>query len=210
MVTLDGSVRLVGMQFSFSNINIVPESLKKRELESLEERNERKTREGSGEMVITLTENSSLAEFLNDLEVAGYELVDTFYQPRVHPKNPRIIYHMMRFLFARHEYADPSEEFKGVRNAISAELLKICEQAMWRVRAYLNPFFTDNEQIPGYHALSINLKGRKPLFLPDGQPVVVWQKDKEGNRVGDAPLSLRPDYHLRIDTNAIQLVVEKR
>ena len=208
MVTLDRTIRLVGLQFSFSNINVVPELLKELELESLEERNERKGRKSSGEMVITPTENSSLMEFLSDLEVAGYELVDAFYQPRVHPKNPRIIYHMARFLFARREHADPSEEFKGVRNAISAELLKICEQAMWRVRAYLNPFFTADEEVPGYHALSINLEGRKPVFLHDGQPVVVWQKDEEGNRVGDTPLPLRPDYHLRlrIDTNVIQLV----
>ena len=206
MVAIDGSVRLVALQFSFSNINIVPEILQERELDTTADRNERKAREGSGEMVIMSTENSSLVKFLNDLEASGYELVDAFYQPRVHPKNPRILYSMVRFLFARREYVDLSDEFRKTRDVTYAELRKICEQAMWRVRAYLNPCFKDNEEVPGQHALSVNLEGRKPLFLPDGQPVVVWQKDEEGNRVGDAPLPLKPDHSLRIVDEVVQLV----
>ena len=207
MIELDGSTRLISMQFSFSNINIVPKLLKERELETLEDCNERRSREGNGEIVITPTENSFLIEFLNDLEISGYELVDAFYQPRVHPKNSRIIYHMVRFLFARREYVDISEEFKKVRDTISVELRKICEQAMWRVRAYINPYFVNNEEVFGDYALSINLEGRNPLFLPDGQPVVVWQKDGEGNRVGDAPLPLKIVHNLRIVNKVVQLTI---
>jgi hypothetical protein len=185
------------MQFSFSNINVVPTSVKKLELEMLEERNERKTYKGNGEVIIKPIENVSLVEFLDNLEV-GYELVDAFYQPRIDPKDPRgnRIYHMVRFLFARRKYVKLSDEFKEVRSTIYAELRKICEQAMWRVRAFLNPFFMDDEEVLGQRALSINLEARKPLFHPDGQPVTVWQKDERGNRVGETPFPLKPDYYL--------------
>jgi hypothetical protein len=205
VITLDDSVRLVSMQFSFSNINVVPTSVKKLELEMLEERNERKTYKGNGEVIIKPIENVSLVEFLDNLEV-GYELVDAFYQPRIDPKDPRgnRIYHMVRFLFARRKYVELSDEFKEVRSTIHAELRKICEQAMWRVRAFLNPFFMDDEEVLGQRALSINLEARKPLFHPDGQLVMVWQKDERGNRVGETPFPLKPDYYLRIEDNVVQ------
>lgn len=205
-----GSVRLISFQFSFSNPRIVPHSLKQleREGETLEKRNERKEREGSGSMIIEPTENCSLVEFLDNLEEAGYEMVDAFYQSRVDPKDPcgRRMYHMMRFLFARREYVDLSDEFKKVQDTIRAELREICAQAMWRVRVFRNPFFKKGEEIPGQHALSINLEARKPLFCPDGQPVTVWQKDEDGRRVGDKPIPIKPDHCLRIKDNAVQLL----
>ena len=115
---------------------------------------------------------------------------------------------MVRFLFARREFVDLSEEFKVVRDIISKELRSICEVAMWRVRTFLNPFYKDGEEVIGYRAISVNLESRKPLFCPDGQPVTVWQKDEKGNRVGDAPLPLKPDYCLRVKDNTVQLTVQ--
>ena len=209
MVALNG-VRLVAFQFSFSNPNIVPHSLKQleRKGETLEEQNERKAREGSGSMIIKPTENCSLVQFLDNLKGAGYEMVDAFYQSRIDPKDPRgrRMYHMMRFLFVRHEDVDISDEFKKVRNVIGAELREICTQALWRVRAFRNPFFKGGEEISGQRALSVNLEARKPLFYPDGQPITVWQKDEKGYRVGDKPQAIKPDYCLHIKDDAVQLL----
>jgi hypothetical protein len=206
MVALDSSVRLVALQFSFSNPDAIPASVKRLDRETPEERNERKNH-SSGTLVIEPTENCSLVNFLDELKSAGYEMVDAFYKERINPKDPRgrRTYHMVRFLFARREFVDLSEEFKAVRDVISKELRSICEVAMWRIRAFLNPFYNkDGEEVIGHRTISVNLESRKPLFRPDGQPVTVWQKDENSKRVGDAPLSLKADCCLRIKDNVVQ------
>ena len=205
MVALD-SVRLVALQFGFSNLSVIPASVKRLDRETTEERNECKNH-SSGTLVIEPTENCSLVEFLGELEASGYEMVDAFYKERIDPKDPRgrRMYHMVRFLFARCEFVDLSDEFKAIRDIISRELRGICKIAMWQARAFLNPFYKDGEEIAGQRAISINLTSRKPLFRPDGQSVTVWQKDEGGRRVGDAPVPIKPDYCFCIKDNAVRL-----
>lgn len=207
MATLDASVRLVTLQFSFSNPEAIPAGVKQRAQETIEERVERKSR-SSGTMVMEPTENCSVAEFIDELGAAGYELVDAFCKERLDAKDPRgqRTYHTARFVFARHEFVNISEEFKKVQGAIQAEIQEMCRAAFWRVRMFLNPFYQNGEEIADQHALSINLESRKPRFLPNGQPVLVWQKDEHGRRVGDSPLPLQPSHHLRLVQNAVQLV----
>lgn len=207
MVALNGTVRLVALQFSFSNPDAIPATVKRQDRETPEERAVRKSH-SSGVMVIEPTEKCSLVEFLGELEAAGYEMVDGFYKERIDAKDPRNkrTYHMVRFLFARREFVELSDEFKKVRDVIRTELRSICENAMWRVRSFSNPFYKNGEEIPDQRAVSVNLEARQPLFRPDGQPVTVWQKDADGKRVGDAPLPLKADYCLRIVGDAVQLV----
>lgn len=207
MVQLDTSLRLVMLQFSFSNPDAIPPLVAHRNPETPEERTERKSR-SDGTMLIQPTPDCSLLQFLDELENAGYELVDAFHKERIDAKDPagKRMYHMARFVFARREYAKPSDEFRKARDLIRAELWGVCEKTIWRVRAYLNPFYKDGVEIARQHAISVNLEARTPLFRPDGQPVTVWQKDKDGNRLGDAPLPLQPAHHLRIVANAMQLV----
>lgn len=207
MVALNGTVRLVALQFSFSNPDVIPATVKRQDRETPEERVGRKSH-SSGVMVIEPTEKCSIEEFLEELEAAGYEMVDGFYKERIDANDPRgkRSYHMVRFLFARREFVELSDEFKKVRDTIHAELWSICEAAMWRVRSFSNPFYKNGEEIPDQRTVSINLEARQPLFRPDGQTVTVWQKDENGKRVGDAPLPLKADYCLRIVGDAVQLV----
>ncbi len=207
MVRLDNSVRLVALQFSFSNPNAVPQVVKRAERETPDEWNERKSR-ASGTMVVEPTENCSIVEFLGELEAAGYEMVDAFYKERIDPKDPwgRRTYRVVCFLFARHEFVDLSVEFKGVRDDVRAALTEMCRVAMWRVRVFSNPFYQNGLEVPDQRAVSINLKARQPLFRLDGQPVTVWQKDERGKRIGDAPLPLKPRCCLRLVSDAVQLV----
>lgn len=207
MVALNGTVRLVILQFSFSNPDVIPATVKRQHRETPEERAVRKSHP-SGVMVIEPTKKCSLVEFLGELEAAGYEMVDAFYKERIDAKDPRgkRTYHTVRFLFARREFVELSDEFKKVRDVIRAELQSICESAIWRVRSFSNPFYKNGEEVPGQRAVSINLEARQPLFRPDGQPVTVWQKDENGKRVGDAPIPLKADYCLRIAGDAVQLV----
>lgn len=207
MISLNGSVRLVALQFSFSNPRAIPQAVRCSETETPDERNERKSH-SSGVLVIEPTNNCSLVEFLEKLEAVGYEMVDAFYKERIDAKDLRgkRRYHMVRFLFARHEFVDLSDEFKKVRENIRTALSEMCRVAMWRVRVFSNPFYEDSEEIPNQHAVSINLESRQPLFRPDGQPVTVWQKGVDSKKIGDAPLPLKADHCLRIMDDAVQLV----
>ncbi len=207
MVALNGSVRMVALQFSFSNPDAIPVSVKRQNRETPEERVVRKSH-SSGVMVIEPTEKCSLEEFLVKLEAAGYEMVDAFYKERIDPKDPRgkRTYHMVRFLFARREFVELSDEFKKVRDGILVDLMTICQEALWRVRSFSNPFYKNGEEIPDQRAVSVNLEARQPLFRPDGQPVTVWQKDENGKRVGEAPLPIKADYCLRIVGDAVSLM----
>ena len=208
MVTLNGNVPIVMLQFSFSNCKAIPISVKRLNRESKEERVQRKIHPSNGVMVIEPTEKCSLAEFLGDLEAAGYELVDGFYKERIDAKDPgnKRTYHMVRFFFARREFAELFDESRTVRDNIRIELQNMCEGALWRVRSFSNPFYGKGEEIFNQCAMSINLEARQPLFRPDGQPVTVWQKDENGKRVGEAPLPLKADYRLRILGDVVSLV----
>ena len=159
MFALNSTVRLVALQFSFSGHYQAASSIRRLNRETQEGHVERKSR-SSGVMVIEPIERCSIAAFLRELKVAGYEMVDAFYQERINYKNPddKTTYHMVRFLFARREFAGISNEFKKVRDIISAELRKLCEIATWRVRAFSNPFFKNGEEISGQRAISINLE----------------------------------------------------
>ena len=210
MIALNGTVRLVALQFRFTNLDLIPASVKRLDRETQEGYASRKSHSSGVVVIEPTTKKYSLAEFFGELEAAGYELVDALYQERPHNniKDPcgNWTYHMVRFLFARREFVELSDEFKRVRDTICAELRSICESALWCAQAFSNPFYKNGEEIPDQRAVSINLEARQPLFRPDGKPVTVWQKDENGKRVGDAPLPLKADYCLRIVSDVIQLV----
>lgn len=204
MVILNG-VRLVTLQFSFSNPDAIPATVKRLDRETQNERKIRKAR-SSGIMVIEPVENCSLSGFLKELEEAGYEMVDALYKERIDAKDPRgeRTYHMVRFLFACREFVKLSAEFKEVRKAIYSDLQGLCGNAFWRVRAFLNPFYKNDEEVPGQRAVSINFEARRPALTGD-RPVTMWQYIN-GKRVGDAPRPIRADYRLRVIGNTIRTI----
>lgn len=206
MKIVNGTVCTIAIQFSFSNPDVIPATVRRLNRETKEERVVRKSY-SSGVMVIEPTEKCSLVEFLGELETAGYEMVDAFYKQRIDANDPRgkRSYHMVRFLFARRGFVELFDEFRKVRDVIRAELQSICESAIWRVRLFSNPFYKNGEEIPFQRAVSINLEVRQPLFCPDGQPVTVWQKNEKGKRVGDTPIPFKADYCLRIAGDAVSL-----
>lgn len=182
--------------------------VKRLDKETHEERDLRKSR-SSGTQIVSPIENCTLVEFLGELDSAGYRLVDAFYKERIDAKDTRCKrkYHMVRFLFAHPDFVKISDEFKKVDGSIHDELLKICLSALWRVRAFSNPFYENGEEVANQGVISINLEARNPLNHPDGQPVMVWQKDERGNRMGDAPLPLVPQYSLHLGENSVVISV---
>ena len=205
MVELNRRVRLVAVQFSFSNSNMIPVSVKHLEKENTEERTKRKGY-SRGVRVIEPTMKCSLEGFVEDLKKAGYEMVDAFYKERINPKC-RKTYHMIHFLFARREFVDISDEFIKAREGIYSELHSICKSTMWRVRAFSNPLYEKGKEVHGQHSVSINTEVREPLFYPDGHLIEVWQKDAKGNRVGDVKVPLVPENRLSVVENIVTLVM---
>lgn len=207
MVDLSSSVQVVCARFSFSNPALVPEAVKQLKRKTGRQRQAHK-RHRSGSLVIEPVENVCLGQFPAELEEAGYELVDVLYKELADLKDPRgeRTYHVVRFLFARGEYAEPSEEFSRVKATIRRELLHSCVSALWQVRVFCNPFYADGEEVPGQQALSIDLRARKPLFQPDGQPTTVWLRDDKGRRIGRAPVPVQPECDLRVTSEGIQLM----
>lgn len=200
MVALDHSIRMISLQFSFSNPKLVPESIQRLEHETLQKRTER---EGAipGQLMIKPVMGCSISRVVDELEASGYILADALYKPRIVHNRAKKTYHMVRFLFVRQEFAEISDFFRAKREDILHDLAIICRDAMWRVRCYKNHFFLRGEMIKGQYFLSINLEARQPLFLPDGQPVRVWQKDEDGQRIGEAPQPVKPAFILRADLN---------
>ena len=198
MLRLNNSVRLVIFQFSFKNAKYVPGSVRMVMPETYDEARARKERAAGGELVIPLTDNVSLLEFPNDLEESDYELVGASHQPRDYKD-------IVWFTFAQKEKAAPRKEFLVRRNAVFDDLTEIFRTVIWRTRGFLNPYFLEGEPTDE-HVFQVCLGARKPLLRSDGTPVTVWQKDKNGERVGKAPLPLTPDCRLRVINGVVDLL----
>jgi hypothetical protein len=212
MLALPGNVRLVDVQFSFFNPEYVPPSIR-RERETPKQQRERMLRPRSGVMVIPPTEECSLRDLLRGIEGAGYEMVDAFSQTRenekqINKKHPgrKILYSMVRFEFARSEFAQVTNGFRIARGIIRDELQEMCESALWLATVFSNPFFQNGEEIPGLRTGSIALTARKPLLLPDGMPVTARLK-VDGRPVGD-PVPIAPKFNLRVTEEGIHLVAK--
>lgn len=194
---LDGEVRLVLMRFAFSNLKHVPSCLKQKPTKIQEEPAVK------GEQFIESTEDIGAANFVADLKKAGYQLIDAYYQIRSKGGQQ---YAIVLFLFAQEEQATTSEEFKNMRPVAEQALFKMCEDAMWHVKTFLNPFFREGRMIDDAYVISVNLDARKPLVNGAGQPILQWQRDENEEKIGDSPIPLRPEIFLRIINGEIRIV----
>lgn len=200
--------RWIALQFSFSNSNVIPVGIRNLKRETGDERQDRKNH-CTGMQVLQPTLNCDLANLPADLESVGYELVGAHCQERIDAKGRIGKYWMVRFIFVQRQFVVPFDEFRKVRTIVRSGLQEMCTVAMWRVRIFSNPFFQNGKEIPGQRAVSINMEVRKPLYHPDGKPVTVWQKDQWGDRIGEAPLPIQPDFRLRLLGGKIRFQVNK-
>ncbi|TSC73126.1 MAG: hypothetical protein G01um101438_149 [Parcubacteria group bacterium Gr01-1014_38] len=201
LINVSRAVRLIALQFSFSNPKVVPRCIHQREDETPDETRKR-ARPPSREPAIAPVENVGLVEFLGELERGGYAMVDAFSQRRNQDNKG---FSVVRFVFARCEYAQPTNQFVNTRPLVQQALHTMCVEAMWQVRAFLNPLIVGGQEVCGEHAVDICLTARKPLLDNLGNPVKVWRKDADGNRLGDAATPIQPDYLLRFTGDQIQV-----
>lgn len=179
-------VRLIIIQFSFSNFKVVPQGLFEKPEETAEEVNKRRAAI-KGYQCLAPTQEVDGLFFLRDLEKTGYVLVDAFTKTREkygrqHP--------IVRFVFAHLDHATPSEEFVAHRDVCYAGLEQLLGQALWRARAFVNPLFVEGEVVDGEFTISLNFEARKPIVDGSGQMVLERQLDENGQRNGEAgPIS---------------------
>ena len=52
----------------------------------------------------------------------------------------------------------------------------------------------------------MELNGRVPTKEKDGSPVLCWDRDKFGEKVGDAPVPIRPEYLFLVENRKFRFV----
>lgn len=198
-ITLEKFTSSVIMQFNFSNYNIVSEVIKKIS-KARQEKQVAREKKTIGIQAISRTPNVSLLLFVKQLEETGYKLVDTIYEKRHGNTNGKD--HMVKFVFYRQEYANPSKNFQKDMETVYFELNQMCQQALWQTRGYINPFYKKGKE---KNFISINMDVRNPIILPDGKLIKKWQKDDKGKKIGKGPLPLFPDFFLSVKGGEIRL-----
>lgn len=190
--------RLIIFQFSFTNAKAVPKNLLCLKNETAKESAKRRSI-ANGVLFIQPTERCSLEKAVEDLK-GNYELTEALYQERFNPKNPKSPYHMVRFVFIKKNFWVKDEEFEKKKAFLFKELLCLCKTSYWRVRGYSNPFFDkEGKQHEEIRAISVNAEVRVPLFYPDGKPIFVWDKDENGNKIGEKPHPIKPTKVFRFN-----------
>lgn len=203
---LNGRVPLVMFQFSLSNENIglIPEGIPEKEREGIKKLIARKSAPKGREFIARVPEVSAL-KFVFQLELAGYTLVDYFYQIRNDAEGKDFA--IVRFVFADLEHTTSSPEFKRTRHIGEAGLRELLSQALWQIQGYLNPYFDNatGKPVEGLNAISINLASRFPFADVNGEVILRRKKDEEGRPVG-SPVPIEPEKFLRITESGDVLV----
>lgn len=186
---------VVGLQFKFPKLGAVPPFT--RQMVQATAKTKETQELPTGTQVLEPTEGISLVTTLDDLESANYSLVNVICEERKNSSGFGTHY-VARFVFAA-----PSSRMRSTptflrrKDVLRKELQAICESALWRARGYANPFRRNGRLVPDAATANVVFDSRKPFIQGDGQPVMVWPTDTAGERIGEKPLPLAPDFHLR-------------
>lgn len=207
MNCIDEHVRLFMVQFSCYNPKALPVSLRIKPSETEEERILRESRPVTGVRFLGPKENCSLEEFLGELELAGYELVDASLQMRLDRKDAgrQREYGVAQFVFARREFVRRDEIDPLMLDTNRLELEQMLQSAFWRVQVSCNPLFEGGEIVDGESTMCVNCDVRRPRVEPNGKIITQWRTDDNGYRVGDAAVPIEADCELRIVDGCVLL-----
>lgn len=187
--------KVVALQFRFPKASAIPQFLWQM-VRKVSRHG--KPASATGTRVISPTEGTSAIAVLEDLDALKYTMVDAICEERRNEGGADGVHYVIRFVFAAPSSGmKPSLTFVRRQSIIRRELQEIAESALWRVKAFANPFMQGGYVVDGATAANIVFDGRQPFVQGDGQPVTVWQRDATGERIGDAPIPLAPRFHLR-------------
>lgn len=202
----DGTIRLVNVQLTFTNISLVPKCIPCRGDKTPSEFL-RDSDEIPGELCFDPVEDVGCSDVVAELEALGYVLVDAFYT--ILKKDGRD-FASVRFIFVIAEHAGLSESFAKIVTQVRASLQELLSKAMWKVSLYINHYFYDGVLIDDVFSFSISLAKRNPLFEADGSPVMRWQRDEAGEKIGEQKFRLTPKNYLRVVGTDVLVVSEQQ
>lgn len=177
--------KLVFVQFRINKKTMVPSGIREKDPQ-----NPRYSSQ-NGTLLMGPSSNVSLVQFCEDLSNNNYSLVDCFFKKRV---NIYKEYYIVRFVFI------PTENVRNhdvlmERQATMDNAFEEMKKSFWKVEVYENPYHNKGESVEDL-SLGINCIERIPLFRPDGSLILRWQKDENGERVGDEPVPIKPSFGL--------------
>lgn len=191
---LDGTVRLVILQFSFSNIRLIPSWLLEKRVETRKLDIPREKIKGT--QLFQCDKDLYVLPVISGLAEAGFVMVDAFFKWRSDGHGRQ--YSMVSFVLGLKKTAHLEDEFAEYRERSNKALALMCEQAMWRrVRGFRNSFFLRGEVVDGLYVVSIDLARRIPLLDRDGKRLVHWTIEDTG-KIDDEPVPIEPKSFLKI------------
>lgn len=199
---LDKSVRIVMLQFSFSDLDAIPSTVKSLARSPVVyDASQKKKRTGT--VIFSDIENCLLSSFMLELEKNNYEITSAFCQKRTSVKKPLpdIVNHIVRFCFARHEHVNISENFRQIRPALRTELQWICDSALWKLDLYRNPFYWEKGEDRNFFTISVDLKNRQPLNELHCRSVTT-----QASEIQNQPPKPNDRYVLQIESNHLALI----
>lgn len=207
MRNINSSVRGISVSFKMKNLAAISAAVQSANPEMRGERTRGVGVPVSGVQIIESTPSVSLVQFVEELEAAGYVLVEFSLQERrnigeSYGQDPSCT---LRYFFVKPQFDRSSEEFKAGREIVLAGLKELARTAAWSVRAYNNPFYENGEATED-RVISVNMEARQPLFLPDGKPVVARPKDASGRRISHIPVPISAERDLRILDDELVIV----
>jgi hypothetical protein len=171
-IPIKPSDRLLFIQFDLNNYEALPFNLPNLGKETIESARRRRAANRVNAVktkLVDLQKKIFAAYIPISLYTSGYVLVNVQHYERIDQNNKNIYFNALRYTFVRKEFERKDDEelkkFLPFRGVHYAGLQELCELVLWeKLRIYRNPFYTDGKEIPGQHAISLNLDGRKPLF----------------------------------------------
>ncbi len=208
------AVPKVIIQFSFSNsdhvpdITIVPELKQEIPFESHLRHNLSTNRRGIQIIAPTDKGDTSIEQFLEDLRILGYILVNAQSQKRYDydkSSNGRDYWFFtVRYHFVHSSSAYISPKWRKMQASALESLEHIAKTSIWRIRVFSNPIFTNTgEEITNLRHLSVNAEVRRPLF-DQRIPIMIYPRDTDGKKTGAPAVPLSPQFKLRILGKQVQ------
>lgn len=153
-----------------------------------------------GRQIVQPTKSVGLNEFVKDLFSMGYELVDCHHSPYEDDSGRQMT--VVRFILAIRDH-ELAPEFLAKRNQLLGELERYAKEAMWQVQGHMNALFRNYELVSGLYVISLDANSREAFVDGNGKPILRWQKDEGGKRIGTEPVPLTAKKFLRINGNTI-------
>ena len=205
-------VRLVGVHFSFSNINDIPTGLppvKEETSQAFINRLQRKEKDVTrfSRVSIQPTPNSSVLTLVEELLERNYGLVDVITKLLVDTENNFSKRPVVEFIFAPAHMDQATPEFvRRYRQPGLSGLKKLASTAMWQASVRPDPYFEDGMVIDDHYVVNVFCNSRKPLLKPDGTSILVCRIDENGCKIRGNYTPLKPEWELRVKAGNIVLV----